>query len=152
MNNWCFTGNLGKDCEVKQGNNGNRIVFSVAVTSGYGDNQKTTWANCVVFGKRADGNLPQHLMSGQKVAITGEMTLEKWEKDGVERQAVKVIVGSLDLIGGQQGGQAPQQAPAQQNYQQPAPQQRAPQQRQQPAAPQPAQNNGYDDPSDDIPF
>jgi hypothetical protein len=66
-------------------------------------------------------------------------------------------------------GQAPQQAPAQQS-QQPAPQQQAQPQRppqpqnngyqqaqnqapqQQPAAPQPAQQNGFSDFDDDVPF
>ncbi|MAF42811.1 MAG: hypothetical protein CMI54_01400 [Parcubacteria group bacterium] len=160
MNNWNFTGNLGKDCEIKQGQNGNRLVFSVAVTSGYGDNQKTTWANCVVFGKRADGNLPQHLKAGQKVAITGELTLEKWQdSQGNEKQALKVVVGSLDLIGGQQ----PAQPTPQQNYQQPAPQQQPrtnnqpnPQSPPPPAGPQNGRtvppHNGFDDFDDDIPF
>ena len=150
MNIWSFTGNLGKDCEVKQGQNGNRLVFSVGVQSGYGDNAKTTWANCVVFGKRADGTLSQHLTKGQKVAVSGEITLEKWtDASGIEKQALKVIVNSLDLIGGQQ----PQQ---QGGYQQPAQQAQRPQQQQRPqqSAPQPAQQvGGFDDfKDDDYPF
>ena len=140
MNNWSFTGNLGKDCEIKSGQNGNRVVFSVAVKSGYGENEKTTWANCVIFGKRADGALPQHLVSGQKVAITGEVTEEKWQNgEGVQKSAVKVIVNSLDLIGGgqkQQPQKPAQQAPVNQQHQQ--------------QAPQPAQ--GFDDFDPDIPF
>jgi single-strand DNA-binding protein len=152
MNNWSFTGHLGKDAEVKQGQNGNRLVFSVAVQSGFGDKAKTTWANCVVFGKRADGALVNHLKVGTKVAISGEATLEKWtNSQGIEQQALKVVVNELDLIGSgaQNQNQAPQngygssQAPQQQqNYQQQAPQ----------SAPQPA-NNAYDSFEDsDLPF
>ena len=110
MNNWNFTGNLGKNAEVKATQAGKTVcTFSVAVTSGYGDNQKTTWANCAIFGKRAEGKLPEFLVQGQKVAISGEAQLDEWEKDGVKRSALKVFVNSLDLIGEKKLEQAPQQ-------------------------------------------
>ena len=122
MNNWNFTGNLGKNAEVKATQAGKTVcTFSVAVTSGYGDNQKTTWANCAIFGKRAEGKLPEFLVQGQKVAISGEAQLDEWEKDGVKSSALKVFVNSLDLIGEkkleQAHGQGVQQA--QQAIQQP---------------------------------
>ena len=112
MNNWNFTGNLGKNAELKTTQAGKNVcTFSVAVTSGYGDNQKTTWANCAIFGKRAEGKLPQYLVKGQQVAISGEVQLDEWEKDGVKNKAIKVMVNSLDLIGEKK---AEQQAPMQQ--------------------------------------
>jgi single-strand DNA-binding protein len=131
MNNWNFTGSLGQDCKVATTQNGKTVCeFSVAVNSGYGDNKKTTWANCVMFGKRAEGQLPGYLMKGQKVAVSGEMTLETWETNGVKGAKVKVFVSSIDLIGEKKAElQAPQQ------YQQQAPQQyqqQAPQQQQAP--------------------
>jgi single-strand DNA-binding protein len=137
MNNWNFTGNLGKSAEVKATQSGKTVcTFSVAVTSGYGDNKKTTWANCVLFGKRAEGQLPQYLVQGQKVAISGEAVLETWDKqDGSKGTSLKVMVNSLDLIGEKKASTAefmdttPQQA-----------QQQAPPQQQ------------GDDFSDDIPF
>ncbi len=123
MNNWNFTGNLGKSAEIKATQGGKTVcTFSVAVTSGYGDNQKTTWANCALFGKRAEGQLPQYLVQGQKVAISGELTLESWDKqDGSKGTALKVMVNSLDLIGEKKASTAQfmdnvpqQQAPPQQ--------------------------------------
>ena len=113
MNNWIFTGNLGKDCEVRTTPSGMTICsFSVAVKSGYGDNAKTTWANCALFGKRAEGGLPQYLVKGAQVCISGEACLDEWEKDGVKNKALKVNVDKLDLIGGNtQPQQAPQQPP-----------------------------------------
>jgi single-strand DNA-binding protein len=129
MNNWNFTGSLGQDCKVATTQNGKTVCeFSVAVNSGYGDNKKTTWANCVMFGKRAEGQLPGYLAKGQKVAVSGEMTLETWETNGVKGAKVKVFVSSIDLIGEKKAEQqAPQQQSAPQQYQQQAPQQ-APQQ------------------------
>lgn len=130
MNVWNFTGNLGRDAEIKTTQGGKTVcAFSVAVTSGYGDNQKTTWANCALFGKRAEGQLPQYLVQGQKVAISGEPTLETWDKpDGTKGTALKVFVNSLDLIGEKKADGNQQQAPQQQQYQQQALQQKAPQQ------------------------
>lgn len=100
MNVFSFTGAIGQDCETKYTQNGTAICeFSVAVTSGYGDKQKTTWAKCALIGKRAEGQLPQYLVKGQKVAISGELTLDQWENNGQKYSALKVVVGSLDLIG-----------------------------------------------------
>ena len=137
MNNWNFTGNLGKDAEIKTTQNGKTVcTFSVAVKSGYGDNQKTTWAICAIFGKRAEGQLPQYLVKGQQVAISGEAQLDEWEKDGVKNKALKVVFNSLDLIGEKKAD-----SPQQQQYQQAPPQQQAPQ-----------QPSLADDFNDDIPF
>lgn len=137
MNKWIFTGNLGKDCEVKVTQGGMSVCsFSVAVKSGYGDKSKTTWAMCALFGKRAEGGLPQYLVKGAQVCIAGEMCLDEWEKDGVTNKMVKVNVHELDLIGGQAQQPAQQQAPMQMQQ----PMQRAqPQQMQQPMQQQPVQ-------------
>lgn len=101
MNIWNFTGNLGKDCEVRYLPSGEAIcTFSVAVSSGYGDKSKTNWANCVQFGKAAAGKLPEYLTSGTKVAISGELSLDEWTaQDGTKKNSLKVNVLKLDLIG-----------------------------------------------------
>lgn len=123
MNVWNFTGNLGKDCEVAVTQGGTTICkFSVAVSSGYGDNKKTTWVNCRIFGKRAEGQLPQYLTKGAKVAVSGECELAEWQsQDGTQNKALMVAVGSIDLIGDKQ--QAPTQNQGYQQAQQQAPQQ-----------------------------
>jgi single-strand DNA-binding protein len=136
MNVWNFTGNLGKDAEVKYTAGGMAVMsFSVAVKSGYGDKEKTTWVNCGVFGKRAEGSLPQYLVKGAQVAISGEAFLDEWEKDGVTNKMLKVNVDKLDLIGGRSDSAPQQQRQAPQQRQQQAPQQQnrpAPQQAQRP--------------------
>lgn len=121
MNIFTFTGNLGKDCEVRATQSGTSVCsFSVAVKSGYGNNQKTTWVACTLFGKRAEGQLPQYLIKGAQVAISGEAFLDEWEKDGVTNKMLKVNVDKLDLIGCRPAEQpqatqqqSPQQAPQQ---------------------------------------
>ena len=124
MNVFTFSGNLGKDCEIKTTQSGATVCsFSVAVKSGFGDKAKTTWVRCSMFGKRAEGQLPQYLTKGQGVAISGEACLEEWNgNDGQVNKMLTVFVDKLDLIGDkrdqtpQQGyqQQTPQQAPIQQ--------------------------------------
>lgn len=122
MNIWNFTGNLGKDSEVKYQKSGDAIcTFSVAVSSGYGDNKKTTWANCALFGKQAASTLPQYLTQGTSVAVSGEVTLEEWQgQDGTKQKTLKVNVLKIDLIGSgsqkkpQQGNSSQQQNSPQQ--------------------------------------
>lgn len=77
--------------------------FSLAVTSGYGDRKSTLWLRCSVFGKRAEGSLPEYLVKGAQVAVSGELSLNEWEKDGVKHSTLELNVNTLDLIGGNRG-------------------------------------------------
>jgi single-strand DNA-binding protein len=119
MNKFIFTGNLGKDAEVKVTQSGMSVCsFSVAVKSGYGDKEKTTWANCALFGKRAEGQLPQYLTKGAQVCISGQLTLDEWKgEDGTTQKSLKVNVDDLDLIGGK--SESPAQRQPQQQAQAP---------------------------------
>lgn len=126
MNLLAFTGNLGKDAEVKYLANGTPVCeFSVAMKSGYGDKEKTNWVRCAMFGKRAEGQLPQYLLKGAQVAVTGELDLQEWEGQNGKGAALSVRVENLDLIGGKPQSQSQGQnnqaqsgyAPQQQNNQ-----------------------------------
>jgi single-strand DNA-binding protein len=143
MNVWTFTGNLGKDCEIRFTQSGSPVCsFSVAVKSGYGDKAKTTWAKCGLFGKRAEGKLPEYLVKGAQVCISGEAFLDEWQdQSGVTQKMLKVNVDKLDLIGG---------APSNQNTQSQSPRQQAPQQQAPQNTAPPA--GGFDDFDDSIPF
>ena len=118
MNKFILTGNLGNDHEMKYLPNGDALCeFSVGVKSGFGDKEKTLWVKCSMFGKRAAGQLPQYLLKGTKVCISGELSMDEWEKDGVKNKMLKLRVEDLDLIGDKKEGQAQQQnnfAPQQQ--------------------------------------
>lgn len=152
MNSWNFTGNLGKDAEQRFTQNGDSVVtFSVAVTSGYGDRQHTTWTQCQLWGKRGDSLLP-YLNKGQQVGACGEVTLREWEdSNGVKRQALEVRVSDLTLLGKRDGNSAEQSSHSPQGQQRNSyanANGRAQQQR--PAPPPPSGNLA--DMDDDIPF
>lgn len=125
MNIFIATGNLGNDCKVNNVNGTSVCNFSVAAKAGYGDKQQTIWIDCALWGKRAEGKLPEYLIKGQQVVVSGE--LGSREHEG--KTYLTLHVENVDLAGGKQDSNS---APSQQ-----------------PAAPQAAH---IDDTSEDVPF
>lgn len=158
MNLFSFTGNLGKDAEVKYLPSGAAVCeFSVAVKSGYGDREKTNWVRCAMFGKKAEGQLPQYLKKGTQVAVSGELELQEWEGQNGKGAALSVSVQNIDLIGGRSDNTQPQQFQQKPMQQAPQPQYN-PNQPPPPPANQPmgvhqaGQQNGFPQGDDQIPF
>lgn len=115
MNVFTFSGRLGRDAEVRYTPGGTAICsFAVANDTGYGDNKKTQWIDCALFGKRAEGGLPKRLTKGVQVVVSGEVTLNTYAKrDGSQGASLQVRVNDVDLIGGK-GEPRQQREPAQQ--------------------------------------
>jgi single-strand DNA-binding protein len=112
VNIFTFTGNLGRDAEVRYTQNGTAVCsFPVANTIRKGpDNEETVWVQCAIFGKRAESKLPQYLTKGTKVSISGQVSLNEWQdNNGNNRAALRCMVNELDLHGGGQQGQQPNQ-------------------------------------------
>ena len=118
MDNFNFTGNLGNDCRTGTAGQTPVVNFSVAVKSGYGQNEQTIWVDCALFGNRATALAP-YLTKGQTVAVSGELGTR--EHNG--KTYITCKVNDVTLVGGkpqQQGQQQPQawgqqqQQPAQQ--------------------------------------
>lgn len=141
MNNWNFTGNLGKDAESRYTPSGDAVVqFSVGVKSGYGDKATTTWARCAMWGKRGEA-VAQYLTKGQLIGISGEVTLREYtDKEGQKRSSLEVRVNDLTLLGKRDGEQS---APRSES---------TPAQNQQRSAPQQNSGGAFADMEDDIPF
>ena len=113
INVFTASGNLGRDCEVFVTAAGKSIAsFSLPVKSGWGENEKTNWVTCKMFGVKAE-KLPQYLTKGKKITVSGSFELETWEKEGVKNSKPVIIVNDIDFgDSGQGGGQ--QSTPAQQ--------------------------------------
>jgi len=105
MNNCTFSGRIGKDAEVRSTQSGQSVCgFSLAVDSGYGDKKQTLWFDCSIWGKRAEGGLPQYLVKGAQVVASGEMGTR--EHDG--KTYLTLNVSNIDLVGGKaEGGSQP---------------------------------------------
>lgn len=101
MNSINFTGNCGRDGEIRYTPNGDAVLgFSVALSSGYGDKKVTTWLNCSIFGKRAE-SLEAYVKKGTQVAVSGEFLARPYkDASGNEKLSLDVRVSDLTLIGG----------------------------------------------------
>ena len=127
INVFTASGRCGQDMEVRFTPNGKAIgQFNLPVETGFGDNKKTSWVTCKMFGERAE-KLAQYVTKGAAVTVTGAFQLDEWEKDGVKHSRPCILVNDIQLPPQQQGGQQPQ----------------GQQQQQQPQRQQAPQNNGY---------
>ena len=96
MNKVLVNGNVVRDMEVKD--TGKCLVgtFTIANNVGYGEEQKTNFVNCVLFGDRVE-SLVQYLVKGCKVLVEGELAIEQYEVNDEKRYATKVYVKSLEI-------------------------------------------------------
>ena len=153
INVFTASGRLGNDLDVKYTQNNKCIgSFSLPVESGWGDNKKTAWVSCKLFGDRAE-KLAQYLTKGSQVTVTGAFQLDEWEKDGVKHSRPVIVVNDIQLPPQQQGQQQRQQPMQQQRpMQQPQQMQTQAQRQQAPQQPQNQYNEPPMDYDDDIPF
>lgn len=118
MNVLTFTGNLGNDCRVGQAGTTAVCNFSVAMKSGIGDRAQTIWVDCALWGKQAEGALPQYLLKGQSVAVSGELGTREHEG----KTYITLRCNSVSLIGSKQDSAphvsqpAPQPKPQPQSF------------------------------------
>jgi len=74
-----IAGNIGKDATVRTTQQGDKVAgFTVAVTDGFGDNQRTLWFDVSIWGVRAE-KLAPHLTKGGKVTVAGDLSTREHE-------------------------------------------------------------------------
>ena len=142
-NVFSFTGTVGRDAEVRYTPSGMPILnVTVANNVGFGDKQQTLWVRVALFGKRAEGQLPNYLKKGQQVFVSGELTQNEYKaNDGTTKTSLELTANIIDLVGKRSDASS-----GAQSYPQQSPQART-------SAPQNSQNDNFDEPyDDDIPF
>ena len=107
MNKIVFSGNLGRDAEVRlvpQAAGSLPVAnFSVAVKLGFGERATTEWRDCALWGERAQ-KLSRYLTKGQQVVIAGEPSLRSFPKrDGTVGTVMQIRVDDVTLVGGKTG-------------------------------------------------
>lgn len=72
--------------------------------------EQTEWHRVVLFGKLAEV-ASEYLRKGSQVYIEGQLRTRKWtDQSGVEKYTTEVVVnvgGTMQMLGGRQGGGAP---------------------------------------------
>jgi single-strand DNA-binding protein len=105
FNRIVLVGNLTRDIELRYSQGGSAIANSAIATSRkYTVNgekkEETTWHNISVWGSLV--KVCQYLDKGSKIYLEGEIKYEKYtdKKDGVEKQATKILASLIDIIKG----------------------------------------------------
>jgi single-strand DNA-binding protein len=101
MKSITIAGNIGKDAEVRNAGDSKVTSWSVAVDDGFGQNKRTIWFDCSMWGGRGE-KLAPHLTKGSKVAVSGEFSTR--EHDGKTYMTIRVSDVTLQGDGGQRGG------------------------------------------------
>ena len=97
MQKMYFIGNLTKDVETKQTQNGNQIAkFCVAVQRPY-KKDTADFFDVVAYNKLGE-LCSQYLSKGRKVAVVGYMTTRTYEKDGITRKVYEVVGEDIEFL------------------------------------------------------
>jgi single-strand DNA-binding protein len=95
-----LTGNLGKDPEIRQFENGKKATFSMATREEYttrsGEKtQDTQWHFIVAWGKIAE-RIEAQLKKGSFVTIEGKLVTRNYvDKAGVKKYVTEVVANDL---------------------------------------------------------
>lgn len=100
MINVCIlAGNLCKDVEIKKFGEMEIANTSLAINEGFGDKQKTHYANIVAYGEIGK-NMVKILKKGSKASFECKYTQYVGEKDGKKTYTTQFVVKSFVALGG----------------------------------------------------
>src|SRR5579871_1221551 len=120
VNKVILVGNLGRDPEVRNSQDGQKIVqLSIATSETWNDRasgerkERTEWHRVVIFNDRIGDVAERYLKKGAKVYLEGALQTRKWtDQSGQERYTTEVVIGRfkgeltmLDTRGGGGGGE-----------------------------------------------
>ena len=147
VNKVILVGRLGKDPEVRHLESGAAVAnFPIATSETYKDRntgerkEVTEWHNVVLWRGLADV-AEKFLKKGDMVYVEGKLRTRSWEKDGITRYTTEIVGDNMTMLspkGSNEGGYAPQEAPAAINVQE--------------SASTGAADIAMDDDTDDLPF
>lgn len=124
VNKCILVGNVGKDPELRQTQDGREIAsLSLATSESWKDKasgerkEKTEWTNVVVFNPNLVGVVKSYVKKGSKLYVEGSLQTRKWtDKDGRDRYSTEVVLqafgGTLVMLDSGKSSEAPAQRQA----------------------------------------
>lgn len=101
MKSITIAGNIGKDAVTRTTPSGDKVTsWSVAVEERNGQDKRSIWFDCTLWGKRGE-SLAQYLTKGGKVAVSGELST----RDHEGKTYLTVRVDQVTLQGGKPDGE-----------------------------------------------
>ncbi len=120
VNKVILVGNLGRDPEVRQTQDGRPIVqLSIATSESWKDKssgerrEKTEWHRIVIFNKHFCEVAEKYLKKGAKIYLEGALQTRKWQdQSGADKYTTEIVLGNfkgeLQMLGGRdQSGEPP---------------------------------------------
>lgn len=113
MNKVFLSGRLTADAEIKYSQDGKAVArFNFAVNRRFkrDGESEADFFSCIAFGKTAETFEKCNVAKGTKLLIDGEMRNNNYEKDGVKRYGMQVVVNSFEFCESkvsQQNGNSP---------------------------------------------
>jgi single-strand DNA-binding protein len=103
INKVILLGNVGKDPEVKQFDNGSVANFSLATTESYKDKsgervKRTEWHNIAVGAPGLVDVVSKYVKKGDLLYVEGKIRTREYEKEGQKRYLTEIRVDSLQLM------------------------------------------------------
>jgi len=110
VNKVILVGNLGRDPEVRNTQNGDPIVhLSLATSESWKDRnsgerrERTEWHRVVIFNENLGRIAQQYLNKGSKVYIEGQLQTRKWQdQSGQDKYSTEVVLqrfrGELTML------------------------------------------------------
>ena len=114
VNKVIILGRLGKDPEVRNFQNGGRVVnLRLATSERYKDRdgnmqERTEWHSVAIFNEKLGEIAERYLKKGSEVYVEGQLETRKWQdQSGQERYTTEIVLrqfrGELTLVGGRGG-------------------------------------------------
>lgn len=115
VNKVILIGNLGRDPEVRNTQDGTKIVnFTLATSESWNDRasgerrERTEWHRVVIFNERLADVAERFLKKGSKVYVEGALQTRKWtDQNGAEKYTTEIVLtrfrGELTMLDGRGG-------------------------------------------------
>jgi len=115
VNKVILLGRLGKDPEVRNFQNGGRVVnLRLATSERFKDREgnmqeRTEWHSVAIFNEKLGEVAEKYLRKGSEVYIEGQLETRKWQdQSGQDRYTTEIVLrqyrGELSLVGGRASG------------------------------------------------
>lgn len=98
INKVILMGRLTRDPEMRHTNSGTPVTtFSIAINSGYGENQRTDFVNCLAWNKTAEF-VTKYFAKCKMIIVIGRITTRSWEtQDGKRAYATEVVANEVNF-------------------------------------------------------
>jgi len=112
MNQVNIIGRVGAEIELRHTPSGKAVTeVNLAVDDGFGENKKTAWIGCTLWGATAEC-AAKYVRKGDRLGISGRLSQEEWEDKttGKKQRKTKVTCENMHLITDKRDDREPQGA------------------------------------------